>query len=289
MDERIGRTDTAPIFAIVCIFYAIYTGVPMFVLTHYSRAWFLAERTPDSAMEFALGLSLAGVGCMLIGFYNPLSSAIASVSPRIRFVWGDSRSVSRAATSLVFLGVSVMLLGYKYMRFEGTEAVPAGIQQFFYFAMQTAYIGAGMLYCQWERGQLRRGYSLSLWFVIVPAIAAIGVSTGALAPALDLAGCGKPPCGLKVSEHSIINAVITYTCTSGNRPKIVFPQPARALAGFNSQCSTKAGSWALFLGGLSVFVLLNPMKTAFRQSIGANKSSASASPVARLVLMGDLI
>ena len=33
-------TDRAPIFAIVCMFYAIYTGVPMFVLTHESRVLF---------------------------------------------------------------------------------------------------------------------------------------------------------------------------------------------------------------------------------------------------------
>ena len=197
-------------------------------------------------MELASGLSLAGLGCMLIGFYNPLSSTIASVSPRIRFVWGESRSVSRAATSLVLLGGSVMLLGFKYMRFEGTYAVPAGLQQFFYFATQTAYVGAGMLYCQWECGQLRRGYSLSLWLLIVPAIAAIGVSTGALAPALDLGL-------LLVLIRSIVRRRVP---------------------------------WPLFLGGLSVFVLLNPMKTAFRQSVGGIKSSAGASPIGRLALMG---
>jgi hypothetical protein len=132
------------------MFYAIYAGLPMFVLTHYSRAWFLAARIPDSAMELASALSLLGVSCMLPGVYNPLSSAIGRITPTVRFEWRDYKSVSRAGMGPVALGGAVMVLGFKYIRFGGTDALAPGTQQAFYFMSQTAYVGAGILYCQWE-------------------------------------------------------------------------------------------------------------------------------------------
>ena len=244
-----GRNQMAPIFAIVCMFYVIYAGVPMFVLTHYSRAWFVPEFIPDSGMQLASGLSLAGVVCMLCGFYCPMSCAIARLTPKLRFAWRDAGSLSRAGASLVPIGISVMLIGYKYMRFEGNKSLPAGVQQLFYFCTQTAYLGGAILYYQWERGSLSQGYGVFLWLIVVPLIVLIGASTGALAPALNL--------GLLF--------VLIRTMLRRRVP------------------------WALFLGGLSVFVILNPIKTAFRQTVGRSESSQDVSPIARLVLMGDLL
>ncbi len=247
--SELGLFQIAPVFALVCMFYAIYVGVPMFVLTHYSRAWFLNERLPDSAMEFASGVSLLGVSCLLLGFYNPLSSGIGRLSPKVRFVWRDYESVSRAATSLVALGSAVMILGFKYIRFGGDETLAPGTQQIFYFASQTAYVGAGILYCQWESGQLCRGYKLLLWLVVVPVITAIGVSTGALGPALALGL-------LFILIRSIVRQRVP---------------------------------WRLFLVGISVFLVLHPIKTAFRQTFGRSGTSDDGSPIARLVFMGSLI
>ena len=229
------------------MFYAIYVGVPMFVLTHYSRAWFLNERLPDSAMEFASGVSLLRAGRLLLGFYNPLSSGIYRLSPKVRFVWRDYESVSRAATSLVALG-SADILGFKYIRFGGDETLAPGTQQYIYLLARQRtsepvyYIASGNL------GTLYR------------------IQTIALA-------------GSRSSNHS------NWSLNRSPRARTRFGIVVVLIRSIVRQ----RVPWRLFLVGISVFLVLHPIKTAFRQTFGRSGTQRYGSPIARLVFMGALI
>lgn len=88
-----------------------------------------------------------------------------------------------------------------------------------------------------------------LWLIVVPAITVIGISTGALGPALAL-------------------GLLFILIRRIGRQRV---------------------PWALFVLGISLFLVLHPIKTAFRQTFGRSGTSDEASLIGRFMFMGSLI
>lgn len=173
-----GRDRGIPFLPFLAGIYALYYALPIFLLTKYSRAWYLTRIIPNSFLDQALALSLIGLGLLLLGYYGVHHRVLASVVPKVTMQWSDYGSVKLLAVTLGILGISTYYINL-------VIPFPLSIQQAVNFAADLSLLAICMLFILQLTGRLGLFATGLLWGVLVPTRMLLGFSTGATAQGLE--------------------------------------------------------------------------------------------------------
>ena len=172
-----GRDRGIPFLPFVAGIYGVYYALPIFLLEKYARAHYLTEVIPNSYVEQALILSLAGLGVLFIGYYTFPPRALARVVPKLYLRWEDHLSIKLVAGLLGVIGVSTYYLDAIV---DPTLVMQEGVN----LLADLSLISIVILFVLQLVGRLGFFATGFLWVVLVPARVLIGLSTGATSQGL---------------------------------------------------------------------------------------------------------
>jgi hypothetical protein len=167
-----GAAWTSPFLVLFTGLYAVYFGLPIFVLGAYTRASYIRSAIPDEYIEEALRFSFAGL-VVCVASYRLMGLRAISRRlplPALRLDW-DAVKVRR-------FGVASGIGGVVAYGFFATTPVPLAFEQLAYRTMDLSLLGILMLWALQLCGQLGRGTTLLLWLGLVPARFGLGLATG---------------------------------------------------------------------------------------------------------------
>lgn len=156
------------------LIYAIYYGLPVFVLDDFSiREWYLTQETVTTSLWFAL------IGAiLLLGAFYWLPAYIGKILPRVSIELEPSRA-KIAAVLLSLIGVATI--------FIGSLSDQSSFASIYGFISQWNLLGAAILYLFFLKGQLHILLRLYLWLALLPVIFLKDLGTGLMAnPLRDL-------------------------------------------------------------------------------------------------------
>jgi hypothetical protein len=166
-----GKEHGIPFMPFFTAIYAAYYALPIFVLEKFTIAWYLNRPIPDSFLEQALILALAGLGFLFVGYYIFAPRALPRIVPKLNLRWEDYASVRLFAILIGIVGVSVYYIKSAY-RF------PLALDQVIYFITDFSLFSIAILLVLQHEGRIGLFGKSLLWIVILPMRVLLGLATG---------------------------------------------------------------------------------------------------------------
>ncbi len=172
-----GYDALIPFMPLLCTFYALDYGVPVFLFRSSSNLS-VSPSYSTPQIERALGYVLAGIVAMLVGYYGPLLRLIRPVIPRFRLRWPNLPAVRVTGLAMGAVGF-VFGLGLD-RSFRG------GLAQLGGYVSDLFTVGICILLALWLSGMARRWIAVAVFALFIPARLALGLASGLAGSAVYL-------------------------------------------------------------------------------------------------------
>ncbi|HUY27882.1 MAG TPA: hypothetical protein VMV27_10725 [Candidatus Binataceae bacterium] len=163
---RLGIDRNPPFIVLISLLYFYVYGFGVFLLEKFAGNVYQQD-VSSRWVEAALRLSIAGMVCMLAGYYAFPWTPLNSITPRFRMKWTDARAVKLAAVIMAIGG-----LVFAVVRIPG---LPTSLAQVQGYAQNTCTIGVCAVLGLWWMGRLGRVSALLFLAVLVPLRLGIGL------------------------------------------------------------------------------------------------------------------
>jgi len=167
---RLGIDRNPPFIVLISLVYFCTYGFGVFLLEKFAGNVYQQDVSPRW-VEAALRLSIAGMVCMIAGYYAFPWTPLNAITPRFRMKWTDARAVKLAAVIMAFGGLLFSL--------GGIPGLPKSLAQVQGYAQNTCTIGVCAVIGLWWMGRLGRVSGSLLLAVLVPPRLGIGMVGGA--------------------------------------------------------------------------------------------------------------
>jgi len=230
---------------VALIFFSLEYALPIFAMKVYSMEVFTTNSLPDPVIEKSLALALAGLIAILFGYYYPGRRWVARRLPKPRMSWRDKRVLQSVSLGFAGLGMFVFVVTLNLHLSPEIQAYVNQPSQFF------AVATIALLILQLE-GELAWGFAVTLWIVLLPLYAVIGMAQGIL--------------GFAMVEAAAL--LITYTTLRRRIP------------------------WVIFLLGFAIFFFIQPVKGYLRSMVfdpggWANRDQDQSQKLGALIATGE--
>ncbi len=167
-----GRDRGIPFMPFFAIIYVVYYALSIFLINEYTHNVY--ERVPlsDSSIEYALMLSLLGLGFVFIGYYGIHQKAIARIVPSFNMQWKNYGKVKQLS---VLFGIIGLLFYYTKILIPFDVNIRPAIG----YATDLVVISITLLFILQLTGRLGKLGIGFLWAFLVPCRVLLGLGTGA--------------------------------------------------------------------------------------------------------------
>jgi len=164
---------------IVGILYGVYYGLPLFLLDHYGFASYSKQTLASQDIEYALCLTIVGMGAMYAGYYfGP--SLTERTAPHLRLNWDPNVALER-------FGVVLGLIGLFAFYLTGAHQLPPIAVQVADIVRDCSIIAIVLLFVMESVGKLHLWSRRFLWWFLVPARLLLGLATAWIYQSLEVA------------------------------------------------------------------------------------------------------
>jgi hypothetical protein len=168
---NLGIDPLNPSLSFVCLIYAYYYALPVFLLSRYAID--LGHPTISTGyIVTSLKYAWIGMLCMLAGYYGPLRILIGPMIPRFDLRWTDLHAVKLAGVLFSIVGL-VVVTGM-------IPGVPTALGQLVGYAADLCMVGIFLLFTLQLVGRLDPCTTILLWGVFIPIriLSALAVGSG---------------------------------------------------------------------------------------------------------------
>jgi hypothetical protein len=190
-----GYDHYTAFFPLITLFYAVNFGVPVFVLMAY--IFVLGGKVVSEVyVEQALALALAGLLCMLSGYYLVTLTTLREHLPKFEMQWRPQGGLELWAYPLTFIGL-VLFVFTQTNRGESSIFVLASE------ASKLFILGILILFFLQLIGRLSWMGKFYLWGILLPLRTLLALGTGSLGPA-------QPPIYAMLFAYTLVRRKIPW-------------------------------------------------------------------------------
>jgi len=147
-----GRDRYMPVLPFVSLLYALYYGLPIFLVSGYLQPG--CGTLSEASIEYSSVLICAGIAVMFYGYYCPFTGRVGRRLPKLTFEWNSIPAVRSIAILLVVSSCLIRLASFQYLAFSGDPfgpGIPPALQQLYLWLINSSLFGLTMACWGWER------------------------------------------------------------------------------------------------------------------------------------------
>ena len=174
-----GHDRALPFMPFFGMVFTVYYAAPLFLLRDYTTAW-SASPMPHAYVRASLDVGLAGLICVMAGYYGPIASIAGGVLLRPKMKWARLANVKLNGLVFCIAGLALFVI-------ERAVLMPLSLVQLFTFASDLCLVGACILFALQLTGGIGFLTSLFLWGFVVPVRLWMGFGIGLTSEGLTAA------------------------------------------------------------------------------------------------------